>query len=86
MSLTCKGTKLPTYRPSAAATPSRLFKSPLKLNVEPSVASAVVVVLSLVEVGVPVELASRVTERVNAASKSSKRSMHLEMNVGKGDL
>ena len=73
-----------TDLPSAAATPSRLFKRPLKLNVEPSFASAVVVVVEglvvdVVAVGVPVELESRVRERVKAASKSSKRRMHLQM-------
>lgn len=70
-----------SHLPSAAATPSRAFRRPLRLNVEPSEPSES---LSLsffeeedVDVGAPVDFSSRETPRVNAASKSSRRRMHL---------
>ena len=71
-----------TDLPSAAATPSRLLKRPLKLKVEPSLFASVVVVVvegfvDAVDAGAPVEVESRVKERVKAASKSSKRRIHL---------
>jgi hypothetical protein len=68
----------PKYGRNIPATPSRLLRRPLKLSVEPS-ASAVS--LSLVLVGVPVDVESRVTERVNAASKSSNSKIHLCVNT-----
>lgn len=69
-----------TYRPSAAATPSKLFSKPLRLRVEPSlfsVAVAEVAAVDVVDVGAPVDAESRLTDRVKAASKSSRRRMHL---------
>lgn len=77
-------------RPSAAATPSKALRRPLKLRVLTSemwslwrlwrllegcsgtLASSPLLVL---ESGVPFELLSRETLRVNAASKSSRRTM-----------
>ena len=69
-----------THRPSAAATPSRLFSRPLKLSVEPSVSSlffAEDVVVDELDVGTPVDDSSREIPRVNAASRSSRSNIHL---------
>ncbi len=57
-----------TYRPSAAATPSRLFNRPLRLRVEPSLASAAALVGAV---------GGAVGALVNVASKSSKSKMQL---------
>jgi hypothetical protein len=73
-----------THRPSLAATPSRALSNPLRLRLLASFESSGRVEilrrddpLALVSTGVPVEDASRVTERVNAASRSSRRRIHL---------
>ena len=63
-----------THRPSAAAIPSRLFSSPLRLKVELSSISPAALVGA---VGVPVDVESRLMPRVNAASKSSNSNIHL---------
>ncbi len=73
------------YRPSAAATPSRLLSSPLRLRVDPSLSSLDFTLLLDDEeldvdeepVGAPVDVSSREIPRVNAASRSSRRSIHL---------
>lgn len=71
------------YRPSAAATPSRLFSRPLRLSVEPSLSSSFLALEDdelLEDVllrGAPVELSSREMPRVNAASRSSRSKIHL---------
>ena len=69
-----------THRPSAAATPSRLFNNPLRLNVD--ALSSLFSFFSLevgteVLVGAPVDASSREIPRVNAASRSSKSKIHL---------
>lgn len=80
-----------TYRPSAAATPSRLLRRPLRLSVEPSLSSLFFPeeeedeeLLDELPVGAPVDFSSRDTPRVNAASKSSRSNIHLfEVGVSK---
>lgn len=71
-----------SHLPSAAATPSKAFKRPLKLSVEPSELSESLSFLEEEEdeldVGAPVDFSSRDTPRVNAASRSSRSRMHLE--------
>ena len=57
------------------SAPSRLFNKPLRLSVDPSEASEACLVAT---VGAPVEEASRVSERVKAASRSSRSSIHLQ--------
>lgn len=71
-----------THRPSAAATPSRLFSRPLRLNVEASSSfessfafSDFVAAVALL--GAPVDDSSREMPRVNVASKSSRSRIHL---------
>ena len=71
-----------THRPSAAATPSRLLRRPLKLSVDPSLFSSLLFpdpdeLLEELDVGIPVDVSSRDMPRVNAASRSSKRRIHL---------
>lgn len=71
-----------SYLPSAAATPSSPLRRPLKLSVDPS---ELLELLSDDEsfdsLGVPVDLESRETDRVKAASKSSSKRMHLKIKV-----
>jgi hypothetical protein len=66
---------LRSYRPSAAATPSMELRRPLSVKVDPS--SSVFSSFFASPGGAPVELPSRDTERVKAASRSSRRKMHL---------
>jgi len=70
-------------RPSLAATPSKLFKSPLRDREFPSLSAGVAagVVVEVVEVadnGRPVDFSSRDTDRVKAASRSSRRTIQRE--------
>jgi hypothetical protein len=78
-----QGRKTITHRPSAAATPSKLFSNPLRESVDPSLLSLLLLfddelLLLLDDVGTPVDELSRETERVKAASKSSRRRIHLD--------
>lgn len=69
-----------TYLPSAAATPSRLLRRPLRLSVEAESSfdsSFSFAVGAVALVGAPVEDSSREMPRVNAASKSSSSKIHL---------
>ena len=68
-----------THRPSAAATPSKLLRRPLRVSVEASSSfvSFSFLVVAAAFPGAPVELSSREIPRVKAASRSSSSKMHL---------
>lgn len=75
-----------THRPSVAATPSKLFRRPLKVRVDsPLLLFSKFGEVGSVEgdgpIGAPVDLSSREIPRVKAASKSS-RSKILLKTVG----